>query len=76
MFHSSTIVSIVLFFLCNVWAQNVLQKGKEFFYLKEKVASRCNFSYVDEFIYDVDLLMNEKECTHGHCDFELSGLYS
>lgn len=76
MFHCSTIVSIVLFFLCNVWAQNVLQKGKEFFYLKEKVASRCNFSYVDEFIYDVDLLMNEKECTHGHCDFELCGIYN
>ena len=77
MFHCSTIiVSIVLFFLCNVWAQNVLQKGKEFFYLKEKVASRCNFSYVDEFIYDVDLLMNEKECTHGHCPIELLGLYN
>ena len=76
MFRCSTIVSFVLFFLCNVWAQNVLQKGKDFFYFKEKVASRCNFSYVDEFIYDVDLLMNEKECTHGHCPIELLGLYN
>lgn len=76
MFRCSTVASIVLFFLCNALAQNVLQKGKDIFYLKERVSSHCNFSYVDDFIYDINLRVDKKECSHGDCTFELSGLYN
>ena len=75
MFRCSTIAKFILLFLCNIWAQNVLQKGKDLFYLK-KAPSQCNFSYVDEFIYDIDLVTDEKECVRGHCTFELGGLYN
>lgn len=76
MFRYSAIVCVVLFLFCNVCAQKVLQKGKDIFYLKEKAPSHCDFSYVDEFIYDIDLKVDGKECVHGNCTFGLSGLYN
>lgn len=76
-FRSSTIVSIILVLLCNVWAQNALQKGKNLFYFeKEKNESRCTFSYVDSMVYNVDLHIDGKNCKQAGCDIDLIGLYN